>query len=77
MFRLLVEELPGFRLLATDTQHLEAVWRKLDSLRGSKLTLVDASSLVLLDKYGITTVWGTDHHLAVEGATVIPGSPAR
>lgn len=77
MFRLLIEELPELRVLPTDTRHIDAVWRKLDALRGSKLTFVDASSLVFLESLGIATVWGTDHDLGVEGAKIIPGSPAR
>jgi hypothetical protein len=56
---------------------MAAVWAKLDDLRGLKLTFVDASSLVWLQEREIKTVWGTDHHLAVEGARVLPGSPLQ
>ena len=73
-FRAFLRSLSNLRVLPADEEHLEAVWKKLDRLRGSKLTLTDASSLVLLEERGIVTVWGTDHHLAIEGATVVPGS---
>jgi len=51
------------------------VLRKLDRHRGLKLTYVDASSLVLVASARIKTVWGTDAHLGVEGARVLPGPP--
>jgi len=75
-FRLLVEELPSLRVLGAEAKHLAAVHRKLERLRGTKLTWVDASSLVHLEQKRITTVWGTDHHLSIEGAKVIPGPTA-
>lgn len=73
-FRSLVQSLPELTLLGADARHQEAVWRKLDHLRGSRLTYVDASSLVWIEERKIGTVWGTDHHLGLEGAAVIPGS---
>ncbi len=76
-FRLLLAELPKLRILQADDRHWEAVWLKLDALRGAKVTFVDASSLVWLESREIRTVWGTDHHLGLEGAKVVPGSPAR
>ena len=75
-FRLLLPELPKLRILQADDRHREAVWLKLDVLRGAKLTFVDASSLVWLESRETKTVWGTDHHLGLEGAQVVPGSPA-
>ena len=71
-----VEELPDLEVLGVDLDHHRAVGGKLDSLRGRKLTYVDASSLVFIETRGIRTVWGTDHHLALEGARVVPGSTA-
>lgn len=75
-FRSLLDSLPTLEVLGVDGAHLEAVWRKTDELRGLELSFVDASSLVWLETLGIREVWGTDHHLAVEGARVIPGAPA-
>lgn len=72
----LIRALPGLEVLAADADHLREVWRKAEALRGLKLTLVDASALVWLERRDIRTVWGTDHHLACEGATVVPGPPA-
>jgi len=73
-FRGLVAELPRLRLLELSKGHHGHVLGKLDRLRGTKLTYVDASSLVWLKAHKIRTVWGTDHHLSIEGATVVPGS---
>jgi predicted nucleic acid-binding protein len=76
-FRLMTAELPGLVILGVDNRHRSAVDRKLEILRGTKLTYVDASSLVWLASKRITTVWGTDHHLSIEGTKVIPGPPHR
>ena len=75
-FRLLVLDLPRLRVLGSDARHVDSVHAKLDVLRGCKLTFVDASSLVWLEEKKIRTVWGTDHHLAIEGAKVVPGPPS-
>lgn len=75
--RLLLPELPRLEILDTSPAHREAVDAKLDALRGTKLTYVDASSLVSLAEKKIRVVWGTDHHQGIEGARVVPGSPAR
>lgn len=74
-FRALIESMTGLKILDIDADHRAAVWKKLDGLRGYKLTYVDASSLVWLEGHGIKTVWGTDPHLGVEGAKVVPGPP--
>ncbi len=71
-FRQLLAELPALRLLPLDAAHHAAVARKLDRHRGRKLTYVDASSLVWLERRRIPEVWGTDVDLAVEGAKVRP-----
>lgn len=73
-FRLALGELPRLDLLPIDANHHAAVARKLDRLRGHKLTYVDASSLVFLEQLRIRDVWGTDLDLALEGAAVSPGS---
>lgn len=75
-FRALLDRMTGLEVLDADADHWAAVWTKLDDLRGYKLSYVDASSLVWLEQRGITTVWGTDRHLAVEGARVVPGPPS-
>ena len=72
-FRLALAELPRLRLLALGRDHHAAVERKLERFRGHKLTYVDASSLVFLERAKIREVWGTDFDLAVEGAKVVPG----
>lgn len=74
-YRALLESLSTIEILDTDSDHREDLWAKLDALRGHKLTYVDASSLVWLETRDIRTVWGTDHHLAIEGARVTPGPP--
>src|SRR5712692_6294812 len=72
IFRLSLVELPRLELLPLDLTHHFAVVRKLERLRGHKLTYVDASSLVFLEIRKIREVWGTDLDLALEGAKVIP-----
>ena len=69
----LLESLPQLQILTPDAAHHAAVLKKLQALRGTKLTYVDASSLVWLQTKKIPKVWGTDHHLGVEGAAVVPG----
>jgi hypothetical protein len=59
-------------LLPVDLAHHAAVERKLERLRGQKLTYVDASSLVFLAQHRIKVAWGTDLHLGIEGARVLP-----
>ena len=71
-FRLALADLPHLELLSLDAEHHALVIRKLERLRGHKLTYVDASSLVFLDRFRIGEVWGTDRDLAIEGARVIP-----
>jgi predicted nucleic acid-binding protein len=73
-FRAFLAELRTLTLLEAGLAHHEAVGRKLDKHRGIKLSYVDASNLVWVAEREILTVWGTDHHLAVEGARVVPGS---
>ena len=71
-FRLALAELPHLELLPLDADHHITVARKLERLRGHKLTYVDASSLVFLSSLHIREVWGTDRDLVIEGARVIP-----
>jgi predicted nucleic acid-binding protein len=71
-FRLLLADLPTLELLAIDRGIHDATGRKLERLRGHKLTYVDGSSLVLFDRHRIDHVWGTDRDLAIEGARISP-----
>jgi predicted nucleic acid-binding protein len=71
-FRLALGELPRLQLFPITVEHHAAVGRKLERLRGHRLTYVDASSLVFLGTLGIGEVWGTDRDLSLEGARVIP-----
>jgi len=71
-FRLALADFTWLALEAVDAQHHAAVLRKLELLRGHKLTYVDASSLVFLARLRIRQVWGTDRDLSIEGATVVP-----
>lgn len=71
-FRLAVGELAHLELLSIDQGHHRDVVRKLERFRGHKLTYVDASSLVFLERLGIREVWGTDRDLGLEGARVLP-----
>lgn len=71
-FRRTLASLAGLPVYGTARKHHGDVERMLDRYRGSKLTYVDASSLVLIDQHGIKTVWATDHHLGLSGAEVLP-----
>ena len=71
-FRLALAELPRLKLLAVDSTHHTRVVQKLERLRGHKLTYVDASSLVFLERRRVREVWGTDLDLALEGVRVLP-----
>lgn len=76
-FRLALSDLKGLTLLPLDVSHHRAVERKLERLRGRKLTWVDASCLVFLSARKIRKVWGTDLDLGLEGAVVVPGPSRR
>lgn len=71
-FRLALEDFSFLKLEPLDAAHHAAVVRKLERLRGHKLTYADASSLVFLSRLRIREVWGTDRDLAIEGARVLP-----
>ena len=71
-FRLMLADLPRFELLPLDRAHHHQVDLMLDRFRGHKLTYVDASSLVFLERRRIPEVWGTDQDLALNGARVLP-----
>ena len=71
-FRLALADFIWLKLLALDSEHHAAVLRKLERLRGHKLTYVDASSLVFLGQLRIGDVWSVDQDLAIEGARVMP-----
>lgn len=73
-FRRLTRSVPWLSVLGGSASHMETVWQTLDEFRGAKLTFVDASSIAILADRNIGVVWGTDHHLALSGARVIPGS---
>jgi predicted nucleic acid-binding protein len=74
-FRPFLSNLPGLQILNADAAHRDAAWERLDRHQGRKLTFVDASILVWLEQHRIPTVWGTDRHVAIEGAAVVPGPP--
>lgn len=71
-FNLLIQNLEGLELLQISADHHGEVRKTLDHFRGSKLTYVDASSLALMERHRIATVWSTDHHLGLSGAEVLP-----
>jgi predicted nucleic acid-binding protein len=71
-FRLALADFTWLTLHAVDAAHHAAVVKKLERLRGHKLTYVDASALVFLSRLRIREVWGTDRDLSIEGARVVP-----
>ena len=70
--RLFLESLPGLEVFPADEAHHGQVCAVLDRHRGVKLTYVDASSLALMARHRIRVAWSTDHHLAIDGAQVLP-----
>jgi len=70
--RAFLDNLDGLRIFNVDMNHHRETLQMLDRLRGAKLTYVDASSLSLMERYKIRKVWGTDHHLGLTGADVLP-----
>jgi predicted nucleic acid-binding protein len=72
IFRLALADFPRLGLLSLDPEHHAAVGRKLEQLRGHKLTYVDASSLVFIAGLRVREVWGTDCDLGLEGTRVVP-----
>jgi len=73
-FRGLIDNLTGLEILGATREHHAEVARLLDKFRGSKLTYVDASSLVHIVRRKIPRVWSTDRHLGLTGAEVLPRS---
>ena len=72
-FGSMVASLEGLVMFTADADHHAEVCRMSDRLRQERLTYVDASSLVLMDRHGIATVWSTDTRLGLTGAKVLPG----
>ena len=71
-FRIALADFPRLELLELDEAHHHSVGSMLDRFRGHKLTYVDASSLVFLERRRIKEVWGTDQDLTLTGARVVP-----
>ena len=71
-FGSMVASLEGLVVFTADADHHAEVCRMSDRLRRARLTYVDASSLVLMDRHGIGTVWSTDTRLELTGAVVVP-----
>jgi predicted nucleic acid-binding protein len=71
-FQELLADMRGLQLLELTRADHRATLVVLDELRGAKLTYVDAASLALLARRKINVVWGTDHHLGLRGARVVP-----
>ena len=70
--RSFLDNLDGLRIFNVDMNHHRETLQMLDRLRGAKLTYVDASSLSLMERHKIRRVWGSDHHLGLTGAEVLP-----
>lgn len=73
-FRQLIDTLQGLRMFDATAAHHGHVRAMLERFRGTKLTYVDASSLVHMQQKRISVAWATDHHLGLGGAQVLPRS---
>lgn len=67
-----VSAITGLAVLDVPGKLGKEIVRVLDRFRGSKLTYVDAASLVLVQKHKIREVWGVDNDLTFTGARLIP-----
>jgi predicted nucleic acid-binding protein len=73
-FRLLLDRLEGLMLLEAGRDHHAATVAMLERFRGSRLTYVDASSLVFIGLRRAQQIWSTDHHLGLTGVETLPRS---
>ena len=73
-FRQMIGNLEHLKVLEATVEHHADVVKVLERFRGTKLTYVDASSLVHLEQKKISVVWSTDHHLGLSGVQVLPRS---
>lgn len=71
-FLAFVDSIEGLVVLDASAALRRDAKRLLDRFRGSKLTYVDAVSLVLIEKHEINQVWGTDQDLTFTGAALVP-----
>ena len=71
-FGSMVASLEGLVMFTADEEHHAEVCRMSDRLRRERLSYVDASSLVLMERHGIGTVWSTDPRMGLTGARVLP-----
>jgi predicted nucleic acid-binding protein len=71
-YRMFLESLPQLKIIDITATHHRRTIKVLERYRGTKLTYADASSLSILEQKKISTVWSTDHHLGLTGATVVP-----
>lgn len=67
-----VGAVPGLEVLDVPARLRTETRKVLNRFRGSKLTYVDATSLVLIEKHRIKQVCGTDHDLTFTGAALVP-----
>ena len=67
-----VNAIEGLTVLDVPAALQRDAQRILDRFRGSKLTYVDAVSLVLIEKHKLKQVWGTDRDLTFSGAALFP-----
>lgn len=66
-----VNEIDGLEIVETSASATRDTKRMLDRFRGSKLTYVDAFSLVVIDRHRVKDVWGTDRDLTFTGARLV------
>lgn len=71
-FLAFVDAIDGLHILDVPSALQREAKRLLDRFRGSKLTYVDAVSLVLIGRHKIKQVWGTDKDLTFTGASLAP-----
>ena len=66
-----LERIDGLRILACAAADVRKAWRYFERRDLHKLSAVDATSFVLMDKHGIKAAFTFDHHFASVGFRMV------
>jgi predicted nucleic acid-binding protein len=67
----------SIKILHVDQDFDSEAWKLLEARLDKEWSLVDASSFVVMRRYGMTQALTSDHHFAQAGFTCIPGHTTR
>lgn len=66
---------PGTELIHIDEPTFFEAWHLLEARPDKESSLVDASSFVLMQRYGMSEALTSDHHFEQAGFTRVPAQP--